>query len=89
MSYEFHPEALDEYADAARYYAGCQEGLELRFIVANFRTGEQAWAKLWVSKSVWVMVGEAGVRERGGSSERSWGGRNKGTGRRVSVVVRA
>ena len=32
MKYEFHPEALDEYEDAARYYAGCQAGLELRFI---------------------------------------------------------
>lgn len=32
MRYEFHPEALDEYEDAARYYAGCQAGLELRFI---------------------------------------------------------
>ena len=34
MRYEFHPDALAEYEDAARYYAGCQEGLELRFIVA-------------------------------------------------------
>jgi hypothetical protein len=33
MRYEFHPEALAEYAAAARYYAGCQEDLELRFIV--------------------------------------------------------
>ena len=32
MRYAFHPEALDEYEDAARYYAGCQVGLELRFI---------------------------------------------------------
>lgn len=32
MRHEFHPEALDEYEDAARYYAGRQEGLELRFI---------------------------------------------------------
>ena len=32
MRFEFHPEALDEYEDAARFYAGCQEGLELRFI---------------------------------------------------------
>jgi len=29
---EFHPEALDEFENAARYYAGCQEGLERRFI---------------------------------------------------------
>jgi len=32
MRCEFHPEAFAEYEDAARYYAGCQEGLELRFI---------------------------------------------------------
>ncbi|GDX11471.1 hypothetical protein LBMAG57_32430 [Verrucomicrobiota bacterium] len=32
MRYEFHPEALDEYEDAARFYADCQEGLEFRFI---------------------------------------------------------
>ena len=32
MRYEFNPEALDEYEDAARYYAACQPGLELRFI---------------------------------------------------------
>lgn len=32
MRYEFHPEALDEFEDAARFYAGCQPGLELRFI---------------------------------------------------------
>jgi toxin ParE1/3/4 len=34
MKYEFHPEALAEYEDAARYYAECQEGLELRFIAS-------------------------------------------------------
>jgi len=34
MKYEFHPEALAEYEEAARYYAGCQEGLELRFIAS-------------------------------------------------------
>ena len=34
MRFEFHPEALAEYENAARYYAGCQIGLELRFIAA-------------------------------------------------------
>lgn len=34
MRFEFHPEALAEYEDAARYYAGCQFGLEPRFIAA-------------------------------------------------------
>jgi hypothetical protein len=32
MRFEFYPEALDEFEDAARFYAGCQPGLELRFI---------------------------------------------------------
>ncbi len=32
MRYELHPEALDDFEDAARFYAGCQVGLELRFI---------------------------------------------------------
>ena len=32
MRYEFHPDAFDEYVVAARYYADCQVGLELRFI---------------------------------------------------------
>jgi toxin ParE1/3/4 len=32
MKLEFHPEALAEYQDAARYYANCQEGLELRYM---------------------------------------------------------
>ena len=32
MRYEFHPDALTEYEEAARYYATVQNGLELRFI---------------------------------------------------------
>lgn len=32
MRYEFHPDALDEFECAARYYASCQDGLEVRFI---------------------------------------------------------
>jgi hypothetical protein len=32
MRFAFHPQALEEYEEAARYYARCQEGLELRFI---------------------------------------------------------
>ena len=32
MKYEFHPEALDEFEAAAKFYAECQNGLELRFI---------------------------------------------------------
>lgn len=32
MNYAFHPEALDEFEQAAKYYAECQTGLDLRFI---------------------------------------------------------
>lgn len=32
MRCQFHPEALSEYEEAARYYAACQPGLELRFM---------------------------------------------------------
>ncbi len=32
MRYEFHPEALEEYNEAAFYYAQRERGLELRFI---------------------------------------------------------
>jgi hypothetical protein len=32
-----YPEALDEFEDAARYYAACQEGLGLRFSSVVFR----------------------------------------------------
>jgi plasmid stabilization system protein ParE len=32
MRFEFHPEALEEYEESARYYARRQAGLELRFI---------------------------------------------------------
>ncbi len=34
MRFEFHPDALAEYENATLYYAGCQDGLELRFIAA-------------------------------------------------------
>jgi len=34
MRYEFHPEALEEFEEAAHYYADCQDGLELRFVAA-------------------------------------------------------
>ena len=32
MKFKFHPEALAEYENAARYYGECQRGLELRYI---------------------------------------------------------
>jgi len=34
MTYSFHPAALEEYRQAAEYYAGKQPGLEWRFIEA-------------------------------------------------------
>jgi len=34
MRCEFHPAALEEYEESARYYAGCQDGLELRFMAS-------------------------------------------------------
>ena len=34
MRFEFHPEALSEFEEAARFYAGRQFGLELRFIAS-------------------------------------------------------
>lgn len=33
MRYEFHPEALEEYNEAAFYYARKEPGLDLRFIL--------------------------------------------------------
>jgi exonuclease VII small subunit len=33
MRFDFHPEALNEFEDAARYYASCQPGLERRFML--------------------------------------------------------
>lgn len=41
MRYEFHPDALAEYEKAAKYYAGCQKGLELQFITAVEYTIQQ------------------------------------------------
>lgn len=40
MRFEFHPLALAEYKDATRYYAGCQSGLEQRFMAAVERAIE-------------------------------------------------
>ena len=49
MRCEFHPDALAEYEEAARYYAGCQEGLDLRFmasveaVVQQLATAPERW----------------------------------------------
>jgi toxin ParE1/3/4 len=34
MRYEFHPDALEEFEEAALYYSRRQPGLDLRFIVS-------------------------------------------------------
>jgi plasmid stabilization system protein ParE len=34
MKFDFHPEALAEFQDAARYYRNSQEGLGLRFVAS-------------------------------------------------------
>jgi hypothetical protein len=58
MKFEFHPEALEEYKDAARYYEGCQSGLGHRFIASVeqailyiIEKPEQCWS---VMKMGWV-----------------------------------
>ena len=40
MRYEFHPEALAEYDEAAHYYAELQADLDLRFIASVERAIE-------------------------------------------------
>ncbi|MBI3878063.1 MAG: type II toxin-antitoxin system RelE/ParE family toxin [Verrucomicrobia bacterium] len=57
MRFEFHPEALAEYEDAARYYAGCQEGLELRFIASV----ESAVHRIAEAPEIWLVL-EGDVR---------------------------
>ena len=52
MRYEFHPEALAEYDQAARYYSECQEGLELRFMAVV----EQAFRLIRESPSRWRIL---------------------------------
>lgn len=49
MRYEFHPAALVEYEEAARHYADCKEGLELRFIDSV----EAALAKILEAPKRW------------------------------------
>ncbi|NOU00191.1 MAG: hypothetical protein HOO95_01250 [Gallionella sp.] len=41
MRFEFYPKALAEHENAARYYAGCQESLELGFIAAVEHVAQQ------------------------------------------------
>lgn len=61
MSLEFHPEALAEFRDAAQYYAGCQEGLEVRFISAvevvlkRIQQNPQ-WGKIFEEEIRWSLT---------------------------------
>jgi plasmid stabilization system protein ParE len=52
MRYEFHPEALAEYEEAARYYASCQNGLEFRFIAVV----EQAVKQILEAPNRWRIL---------------------------------
>jgi toxin ParE1/3/4 len=52
MKFAFHPEALAEYEDAARYYASCQIGLEHRFITAV----EYAIAQIVATPERWPLL---------------------------------
>ena len=55
MRYEFQPEALEEYEEAARYFAERQAGLELRFI----ESVENAIVRILESPHAWrVFDGE-------------------------------
>jgi toxin ParE1/3/4 len=54
MRYEFHPDALAEYRDAALFYAGCRTGLELRFIECV----ESAIKRILKSPSAWKILEE-------------------------------
>ena len=52
MRYEFHPEALAEYREAAYYYARCQPGLEHRFISAV----EHAIGQINAAPEQWLIL---------------------------------
>jgi toxin ParE1/3/4 len=54
MRYEFHPEALEEYEEAALYYAGRDPGLALRFI----ETVEEAIQRILEAPTRWRVIDE-------------------------------
>jgi plasmid stabilization system protein ParE len=54
MKFEFHPEALEEYKDAARYYEECQSSLGHRFIAAV----EQAILHITEKPEQWKILEE-------------------------------
>lgn len=54
MRIEFHPDALDEFEDAARYFSECQEGLDLRFIAC----AQEAFRKISEAPTRWRIFEE-------------------------------
>ena len=54
MRFEFHPDALAEYEDTAHYYAGCQDGLELRFLASV----EYAIQQIIEAPGLWPVLDE-------------------------------
>lgn len=54
MTHEFHPEALEEYREAAVYYAERDPGLALRFIEAV----EEAIQKILEAPTRWRVIDE-------------------------------
>ena len=54
MRYEFHPEALEEYEEAALYYAERDPGLALRFI----ETVEEAIQRILEAPARWRVIDE-------------------------------
>jgi plasmid stabilization system protein ParE len=54
MRYEFHPEALEEYKEAALYYAERDPGLGLRFIEAV----EQTIQRILEAPNRWRVIDE-------------------------------
>jgi plasmid stabilization system protein ParE len=57
MKYEFHPEALREFEEAAKYYAECQSDLDVRFIASV----EKALARVSESPTLFRVI-EGNVR---------------------------
>ena len=58
LPHRFHPEALAEYEEAARYYAERQPDLDLRFIAAV----EDAIARVCEAPERWRVFGGGEVR---------------------------
>lgn len=54
MRHEFHPEALEEYEEAALYYAERDPGLALRFI----ETVEEAIRRILEAPTRWRVIDE-------------------------------